>query len=145
MAYPVTTRAESARELADWERAFSLVFPQGSTSVGAPLEVMRLKRQAVEQVIIVTDEGENTAPYFHAVYPRYVEELKTEPNVVIVKVGRHSDHLERNLRETNRAFETFTFAGDYYSLPNLVPLLSRPSRLELLLEILETPLPAREG
>ena len=40
--------------------------------------------------------------------------------------------------------DTFTFAGDYYSLPNLVPLLSRPSRLELLLEILETPLPVRD-
>ena len=40
--------------------------------------------------------------------------------------------------------ETFTFAGDYYALPNLVPLSTRPSRLELLLEILETPLPARE-
>jgi hypothetical protein len=144
MAYPVTTKDETARELADWERAFSLVFPQGSTSIGAPLQVMRLKRQAVEQIIIVTDEGENTAPYFHAVFPSYVEELKTEPNVVIVKVGQHSDYLERRLRELGRAFETFTFAGDYYSLPNLVPLLSRPSRLELLLEILETPLPARE-
>jgi len=43
------------------------------------------------------------------------------------------------------AFDTFTFAGDYYALPNLVPLLSRPSRLELLLEILETPLPERQG
>jgi hypothetical protein len=41
------------------------------------------------------------------------------------------------------AFDTFTFAGDYYSLPNLVPLLTRPSRLELLMEILETPLPER--
>jgi hypothetical protein len=144
MAYPVSTKDESAREVADWERVFSLMFPQGSTSIGAPLEIMRIKRQVVEQIIIVTDEGENTAPYFDAVFPRYVEELKTEPNVLIVKVGQHSDHLERRLRQSNRAFETFTFAGDYYALPNLVPLLSRPSRLELLLEILETPLPKRD-
>lgn len=145
MAYPVTTARAEARELADWERAFSLVFPQGSTSVGAPLEVMRLKRQAVEQIIIVTDEGENTAPYFDQVYARYAEELKIEPVVVIVKVGQHTDHLENKLRQARRAYETFTFAGDYYALPNLVPLLSRPSRLELLLEIMDTPLPAREG
>ena len=39
--------------------------------------------------------------------------------------------------------ETFTFEGDYYSLPNLVPLLTRPSRLDLLLEILDVPLPKR--
>jgi hypothetical protein len=63
---------------------------------------------------------------------------------MIVKVGQHCDHLENHLRGARRAFDTFTFGGDYYSLPNLVPLLSRPSRLELLLEILETPLPVRE-
>ena len=39
---------------------------------------------------------------------------------------------------------TFMFAGDYYSLPNLIPMLNAPSRLELLLEILETELPVRE-
>lgn len=143
MAYPVAPSG-AGRELADWERAFSLLYPQGSTSIGAPLEVMRLKRQAVEQIIVVTDEGENTAPFFSTVLPRYAEELKVEPVVVIVKVGQHCEHLERHLRGAGRAFETFTFGGDYYSLPNLVPLLSRPSRLELLLEILETPLPARE-
>jgi len=143
MAYPVEP-AGAGRELADWERAFSLMFPQGSTSIGAPLEVMLIKRQAVEQIIIVTDEGENSAPFFSAVLPRYCEELKADPAVVIVKVGRHCDHLERHLRAAGRAFETFTFGGDYYSLPNLVPMLSRPSRLELLLEILETPLPVRD-
>lgn len=145
MAYPVATRGETARELADWERAFSLLLPQGSTSIGAPLEVMRLKRQVAEQIIIVTDEGENTGPYFDAVLARYARELKTEPDVLIVKVGQHSDQLERRLLHANQAFETFTFAGDYYALPNLVPLLSRPSRLELLLEILETPLPERDN
>lgn len=39
--------------------------------------------------------------------------------------------------------DTFTFKRDYYSLPNLIPLLFRPSQLELLMEILETPLPVR--
>ncbi|HKS30688.1 MAG TPA: hypothetical protein VJS44_22995 [Pyrinomonadaceae bacterium] len=145
MAYPVATEDAEKRELADWERAFRHVRSDGSTSIGAPLEVMRLKRQVAEQVIIVTDEGENTAPYFDAALERYVTELKTEPSVLIVKLGQHCDLLERRLTAAHRAFETFTFAGDYYSLPNLVPLLSRPSRLELLLEILETPLPVRGG
>lgn len=144
LAYPVVTARAGARELADWERAFRHLLPQGSTSIGAPLEVMRLKRQVAEQIIVVTDEGENTAPYFGAVLERYVEELKTEPSVLIVRVGQCSNHLENELRRRGRAFDTFTFAGDYYALPNLVPLLSRPSRLELLLEILETPLPERE-
>lgn len=132
------------RELSDWEKAFKSLRIEGGTSIGVALETMRLHQEAVEQIIIVTDEGENTRPFFNTVYPRYCEELKVAPNVVIVKVGHHSDYLERQLQQNQVAFETFTFAGDYYSLPNLVPLLSRPSRLELLMEILETPLPVRD-
>jgi hypothetical protein len=131
-------------ELTDWELAFRHVRADGGTSVGAALEVMRLKRQPVEQIVVVTDEGENTAPYFAETYARYSAELQVAPNVVIVKVGGHCDLLERQLRQARVPFETVTFAGDYYALPNLVPLLSRPSRLELLLEILDTPLPERK-
>jgi hypothetical protein len=60
-----------------------------------------------------------------------------------VKVGSSSTFVEHNLRNTNAQVDTFTFAGDYYSLPNLIPMLSRPSRLELLMEIMEVPLPER--
>lgn len=143
IGYPVVSAG--GRDLSDWERAFKHLHADGGTSIGAPLETMRLRRQAVEQIIIVTDEGENTAPYFNLAYARYCADLGLTPNVVIVKVGGHSDQLERQLSASKMAFETYTFAGDYYALPNLVPLLSRPSRLELLMEILETPLPERKG
>ena len=109
------------------------------------MEEMRKQKQLVEQIIIVTDEGENTAPFFSNAYTEYCQELQVLPNVVIVKVGSHSDYLERQLQQNQVTLETFTFVGDYYSLPNLVPMLSRPSRLELLMEILETPLPVRDN
>ena len=141
-AFAVAPQGE-ARELSDWERAFRDVRADGGTSIGAPLEVMRLRRQAVEQIVIVTDEGENTAPYFGETYARYAAELQCAPHVLVVKLGQHCDLVERQLRTARVACETFTFAGDYYALPNLVPLLSRPSRLELLMEILDTPLPER--
>ncbi len=141
IAYPVTARG---KELSDWEKAFQHIFPQGSTSIGAAMETMRLKKQAVEQIIVVTDENENTSPYFSDAYPCYCAEMKVAPSVLIVKVGHHSNLLEQQLYQCKAAFETFTFGGDYYALPNLVPLLSRPSRLELLIEILETPLPTRD-
>ena len=133
------------RELSDWEKAFRQIKADGGTSIGAPLEILRLRKQAVEQLVIVTDEEENTAPYFSTVFPRYCEELKVVPDIVIVKVGQHSSHLERELQRLKASYETFTFTGDYYALPNLVPLLSRRSRLELLMEILDTPLPERQG
>jgi len=93
---------------------------------------------------LVTDQGENTAPYFGNAFDAYCQELNVQPNVIIVKVGSYYDWIEQKLRERQVQVDTFTFAGDYYSLPNLIPLLSRPSRLELLMEILETPLPVRD-
>jgi hypothetical protein len=141
MPYPVEARGT---QLSDWERAFQHIKAGGGTSIGCALEAMRRKKQVAEQVIVVTDEGENTAPYFAEVSEAYRRDLSVVPSVVIVKVGHASDWLERKLREKQAPVETFTFAGDYYALPNLIPLLSRPSRLELLLEILETPLPARQ-
>lgn len=140
IAYPVKARGE---ELSDWEKAFEHIFPGGSTSIGAALEVMRLKKQVVEQIIIVTDEGENTQPYFTQAYEAYQRDLAVMPNVIIVKVGGAYGYLENQLKQKQIPVDSFTFKGDYYSLPNLIPLLSRPSRLELLMEVLETPLPVR--
>jgi hypothetical protein len=141
MPYPVQAQGT---ELSNWERALQHIKAGGGTSIGCSLEALRLKKQVVEQIILVTDEGENTAPYFAEVYEAYRRDLNVAPSVVIVKVGNASNHVERKLAEKQAQVDTFTFAGDYYSLPNLVPLLSRPSRLELLIEILETPLPVRD-
>ena len=141
LPYPVKA---SGNQLSDWERAFQHLNAGGATSIGSPLEAMRLRKQRVEQIILVTDEGENTAPYFAETYDAYKRDLNVEPSVLIVKVGYAYDWLERKLQERQAQVDTFTFVGDYYSLPNLIPLLSRPSRLELLMEILEIPLPMRD-
>ncbi|HEY9853978.1 MAG TPA: hypothetical protein V6D28_31200 [Leptolyngbyaceae cyanobacterium] len=132
------------KELTDWERAFQHINAGGSTSCGCGLEAMRRKRQLVEQIIMVTDEGENAAPYFATAYENYCRELAVMPNVIIVKVGSASNYVENQLKQKQVSVDTFSFTGDYYSLPNLVPMLSRPSRLELLMEILDTQLPVRD-
>jgi hypothetical protein len=136
--------AAKGSELSDWERAFEHIRAGGGTSIGCAMEALRRKQQIVDQIILVTDEGENAAPYFHDAYQTYCREMAVMPNVVIVKVGYACDWTETQLKNKHLPVETFTFSGDYYSLPNLVPLLSRPSRLELLMEIMETPLPVRE-
>lgn len=138
--YPIQA---SGGELSAWEKAFAPVQAGGCTSLGSPLEAMRLRKQAVEQIVLVTDEQENTAPYFADAYKAYCEQLAVAPSVVFVKVGSATDYTERFLRAQRVQVDTFTFSGDYYSLPNLIPMLSRASRLELLLEILDTPLPRR--
>ncbi|HBB31060.1 MAG TPA: hypothetical protein DC064_04475 [Cyanobacteria bacterium UBA9273] len=142
LPYPVKA---SGNQLSDWEKAFQYLKAGGATSIGAPLEAMRLRKQQVEQIILVTDEGENKAPYFGETYDAYERDLGLKPSILIVKVGYAYDWLERKLQDKQVQVDTFTFAGDYYSLPNLIPLLSCPSRLELLMEILETPLPVRKN
>lgn len=140
MPYPVQAQGSS---LNAWEKAFRRLRAGGGTSIGCGLEALRLAKIEVEQVVIVTDEGENNPPYFAEVLENYQRTLLVTPNVVIVKIGHACDYLERRLKDKQAGVETFTFDGDYYALPNLAPLLTRPSRLELLLEIMDTPLPQR--
>jgi hypothetical protein len=138
--YPIKARG---REISHWEKAFRHLGAGGCTSIGCGVEAMRRAGRKVEQIVIVTDEGENRAPYFTDAYESYCSELGVKPDIVIVRVGSSYGHLEQALRYQKIPVETLTFSGDYYALPNLVPMLTRPSRLDLLIEILETPLPTR--
>lgn len=130
--------------LSDWERAFEHVEAGGRTSIGSPVEAMRRREQEVEQFVLVTDEGDNTDPYFADALDAYNDEIGTAEHVVVVRV----DAQERTVTEAIESrrdvtVETWEFEGDYYSLPNLIPMLTHPSRLELMLEIMETELPER--
>jgi hypothetical protein len=141
LAYPI---ALQQGDLAAWERAFHGIRASGGTSCGVPLAFMRRNRQYVEQIMLVTDEEENASPLFVEEYRQYCQALKADPAVVIVRTLGASSHLERQLREARIAVDVFQFSGDYYALPNLVSLLSRPSKLDLLIEIMACPLPQRK-
>jgi hypothetical protein len=142
MAYEVQA---TSSDLAAWDKAFRGIIANGATSVGIPLVNMRKKMQRVEQLIVVTDEGENTAPFFVAELQKYRDELKADPSVCFVRTHGGADILEKQCRQAGLGVDVFPFTGDYYSLPNLVPMLSRPSKLELLMEIMSYPMPARKS
>ncbi len=133
------------KSYADWDNAFRMIKANGGTSIGSPLALLRTQNRYVEQIMIITDENENSSPYFVQEYPAYASALKIKPNVIIVDVGSFSTQIQDAMRQIQAPCESIRFAGDYTSLPNLIPLLSRPSRLDLLQEILATPLPARPG
>ncbi len=139
-AHPV--QAGSA-DLAGWEKALAKVTAGGGTSCGCGVEYLRQHKLYVEQIMMITDEGENTQPLFVEALQKYRVEVKADPNVCFVKTPGASDHLEQACRKAGVQADAFQFDGDYYSLPNLVPLLSRPSKLDLLMEIIEYPLPLR--
>jgi hypothetical protein len=126
-----------------WEQAFRMVKADGATSIGAPLAKLARDRQYVEQLVIITDMGENTAPLFHEAYAQYVHELGAGPLVTIVAVGGSDRRFLNRLREQAIPLTVWEFSGDYYSLPNLLPLLTLPSRAELVEQVMAVPLPQR--
>ena len=131
-------------ELADWGKAFQGITAGGATSCGVPLKFMERKKQYVEQIILVTDEGENTPPLFVEALKNYRQAMAADPSVFIVRTPGATNYIEDQCRRAKIEVDVFRFEGDYYSLPNLVPMLARPSKLELLMEIMEHPLPARK-
>jgi hypothetical protein len=147
MPYPIARppRADDAADLASWEQALAGINAAGGTSCGCAIEAMRLRGQNVEQIILVTDEGENTGPLFVPTLAKYRESLRADPSVLIVRTPGAISGLETQCKSAGISVDVFQFDGDYYSLPNLIPLLSRPSRLELLMEIMAYPLPKRRS
>jgi hypothetical protein len=139
--YPIRPKGES---LADWERAMMGIYATGATSCGVAIEWMRRKKQRVEQIVMVTDEMENTAPRFKDAYQAYSKELGVNPSVIFVKIGRSSKQLEQECAELGILSHAFEFTGDYYALPNIIPMLTYPSMMEMVMEIMSYPLPERK-
>lgn len=140
LAYPIIAKGT---ELSDWERAFKGIQATGPTSCGVALKTMFKRKQVVFQIVMITDQEENCAPLMAPALKEYATLTGEYPNVVIVNIGKHSRKVESSLRSLDVVVDTYTFNGDYYSLPNLIPLLEGGSRLDLLMEILDYPLPIR--
>ncbi|HTU18759.1 MAG TPA: hypothetical protein VMG10_11920 [Gemmataceae bacterium] len=141
MAYPIQAKGA---DWAAWKRAFEGINAGGETSCGIALEYLRRKKQYVEQIVVVTDEEEYTPPHFVESLMKYRQELSADPSICFVKVPDSSTRLEEQCKRAGIQASTFEFKGDYYSLPNLLALLEPPSQLDLLMEIMDYPLPQRK-
>src|SRR5438552_11938737 len=82
MAYPIE---RAGNDLAAWEKALKGITAGGGTSCGVALEYMTRKQQYAEQIILVSDEGENTAPLFVASLAKYREAVQADPNLCFVR------------------------------------------------------------
>ncbi|MFO0878092.1 MAG: hypothetical protein U0840_12140 [Gemmataceae bacterium] len=140
MAYAIESKGS---DWASWKKAFHGINAGGETSVGVALELLRRRKQTVEQIVIVTDEEEYNPPFFVESFLKYRQELGIDPLICFVKVPDSTTRLEDQCKRAGLHFTVFEFSGDYYSLPNLVVMLEPPSQLDLLLEIMDFPLPER--
>jgi hypothetical protein len=134
----------NGKSLSDWEKAFIPIKSNGSTSVGIALDFLIRKNAYVDQIVIITDEDENQTPRFSDVYELYTRRFNVKPHVVIIKLGGNTT-LSQSLKSKGIPFDYYTPQGsDYYALPGLITLLSRKSNMDLLYEIMDTPLPTRK-
>jgi hypothetical protein len=142
MAYPIKAQGNT---LADWEKALRGINAGGGTSCGVALEYMIRNNQNVENIILITDEGENSSPLFVPTLQRYIQKVGGQPSVCIVKTQGAVETIERAMQGAGLQCDAYQFTGDYYSLPNLIPYLTKPSRLDLLMDIMMYELPKRKA
>jgi hypothetical protein len=140
---PAAVAEQRRLTLTDWEKAFTLIKADGGTSIGAPLPKMRRDGVYVEQIVLVTDEGENTQPYFGDALAEYAAAMKTTPSVIVVNVGGGAARFCQDLIQRGVEVMRYEFRGDAYALPNLLPLLALPTRAELVEMIMARELPRR--
>jgi hypothetical protein len=71
--------------------------------------------------------------------------MKVSPNVVVVRLNGEGDVFTARLKAADIKFDIYDpDKKDYYSLPTLVTLLARKSTLDLVYEVMDTPLLTRK-
>lgn len=139
MPYPIKCNEP---ELSAWEKALKGVRAGGGTSCGCGVMAMINAKQYVDQIINITDEDETTPPGFWQAVSDYRRKVNNNVSVVIVQAGRATGRLVRSA-PPDITVDAWKFNGDYYSLPQLLTFMTRPSKLDLLMEVMNTELPQR--
>ena len=143
LSYSITVPKKP--DFAEWERAFNGIKANGNTSCGVGIVHLQKNNERVEQIIMITDEGENASPRFYTSLVDYQKFVGFPVKVIFIKVGRASNQLEEMCKRNDIEYEVIEFGGDYFSLPNIIPYLTKGSRTELLMEILDWKLPQRKA
>jgi hypothetical protein len=151
MSYRIESKGT---ELKHWEQAFRGIKAAGGTAPS--VSVLQLLKDTkdlnnkTEQIILITDEGENNPNDYRRSLDIYTREAGVKPYTCIVRCGSGrwgvSDRITKSLRESGYDVDDWEFKGgeDYYSLPNLIHFLTKPSRTDLLMEIMDYPLARRK-
>ncbi len=132
-------------DLADWERAFRGHYGRRLHVVWCGFEV-----PGAEEPVRRADHHDHrrTGKHRAGFRAKLARSTASECRPIrrsVSSARRVAVAISRTLPSQYIAVDVFEFSGDYYSLPNLVPMLSRPSKLELLMEIMDYPLPERKS
>ena len=147
MPYVINAKGNTHK---DWEQAFRGIRAANGSCPDVAIMAMLRANQKVEQIVMVTDEGENYPNMYRNALQTYSSQLGIQPNTVIIRCAGNrwaaSDRITKSLREAGLQVDDYEFKGqDYYSLPNIIHFLTKPSRTDLLMEIMSYPLPERKN
>lgn len=129
-----------------WDKKLQMFNASGGTAPGMAVKAMLSKKQTIEQIVLITDEGENNDAYsFVRSIQDYEKEIKSTPAVVILRVGQHAtDKIETACKKAGISVDVLDARKtDSVSMPNVLQMLSRRSVFDTLQEILALPLPTR--
>jgi len=122
------------------ENAMNLITASGSTPLGSGLFLMRRQDREVDAIILITDGGENSSPFFLTEY----QKLKNQPSIVMVRVPGEDDALSQAMRQSKVSFDRIELETvDQYSLDQIIRFVGKVSPFETITEIMALPLPER--
>lgn len=125
-------------------QATALIKAGGATSLGSPIEWLLRKRVEIDHLVFFTDVEETRTPNFVPAYQEYAQEMKRTPEVTFLEIGKVDQAFYPRLDQAGIAYNRIAFTSDDYSMTQLVGLLGKASRGEVISAILATPLPNRE-
>jgi hypothetical protein len=134
-AHPLTTAGENIAGLANGSK---IVEASGHADPSTAFRFLLRNRLAVEQIVLVVAACDGEADGLAEVYSTYRTSLGLTPTVIAVNVGAASESVERELRKASAPVIAYSFNGDRNSLATLIPTLCRPSKLDLLMGLLES-------
>lgn len=129
-----------------WDKKLSMFRASGGTDPSSVIRSMKLSKTEVDQILVITDEEENTSGKFAEAVSSYKNSMGSTPNVVIIRVGAGREYMTRSCKAIGIDVEVVECKNiDKVALPNIIQLLSGKSMFELIQEILAIPLPTRNS
>lgn len=113
----------------------------GSTSIGCGLKWALEKKLDIDGIAIVSDGGENSAPYFPVVHAEYTKWSGKDVPVYLYHCDGDHNALANTMNTAKIDMQVFELGRsvDFYSLPNIVSTM-RTNRYSLVDEVMQAPL-----
>lgn len=127
-----------------WDKKLSMFKASGGTEPHNVLRAMISRDIQVDQMLVVTDEGESNVGRFATELKAYEKKFGFVPNVSIIRVGSSSTAMTQSMKGVGIDAEVLVCDKiDNVSKPNVIRLLSRTSVFDLVMEIGSLQLPVK--